>query len=140
MQIRAWLDTDAAQYTKLPILVANEGQARLELFKEGALIDTVHIYRYSRDELNELLEEMGQERDQSRNWDSLKAAQKFDDMVNNWGTYSTIAKESDKRAQLEREYDEQQAAKKQAEEDEAQKNADTEEDEAQKNADTHAEL
>ena len=59
MQIRTWLDTDAASYVSMPILVTNEGQARLELFKDNVLIDTVHIYRYSRDELNELLEEMG---------------------------------------------------------------------------------
>ena len=53
------MDGDAATYTSMPILVANEGNARLELFKDNTLIDTVHIYRYSADELNELLEEMG---------------------------------------------------------------------------------
>ena len=59
LQIRAWLDSDAASYTKMPILVANEGNARLELFSNDVLVDTVHIYRYDRQELNELLEEMG---------------------------------------------------------------------------------
>ena len=58
-EIRKWLDGDAATYTSMPILVANEGNARLELYKESTLIDTVHIYRYSVDELNELLESMG---------------------------------------------------------------------------------
>ena len=53
------MDGDAATYTSMPILVANEGNARLELYKESTLIDTVHIYRYSVDELNELLESMG---------------------------------------------------------------------------------
>ena len=43
----------------MPILVANEGNARLELFSNDVLVDTVHIYRYDRQELNELLEEMG---------------------------------------------------------------------------------
>ena len=58
----------------MPILVTSEGQARLELFKDNAHIDTVHIYRYSREELNELLVEMGQERDLERTWESIKAA------------------------------------------------------------------
>ena len=37
--------------------------SRIELFKDGMLIDTVHVYRYKREELNELLVEMGQPRD-----------------------------------------------------------------------------
>ena len=59
LQIRTWLDTDAAQFTQTPILVANDGMSRLELFKEGVLIDTVHVFRYTREQLNELLAEMG---------------------------------------------------------------------------------
>ena len=57
------MDSDAAQFTQTPILVASEGMSRLELFDKGELIDTVNVHRYSREELNELLEEMGQYRD-----------------------------------------------------------------------------
>ena len=103
----------------MPILVTSEGQARLELFNEGAHIDTVHIYRYSKDELNELLEEMGQERDLERSWDKIKSMQKFDSMVNNYNSYKDIADKSDEKARLEREYDEEQKAKKEKEEAEA---------------------
>ena len=115
-QIRSWLDTDAAQFTSMPILVTNEGQARLELFKDQKLIDTVHIYRYSKDELNELLEEMGQVRDTKVSWDSIKSANQFDDMVNNWGAYNEIAVKSDERAKREAEYDEKRRRDKEAEE------------------------
>ena len=51
-QIRTWLDTDAAQFTKTPILVTSDGMSRLELFKNGELIDTVHVHRYHREELS----------------------------------------------------------------------------------------
>ena len=116
LQIRTWLDTDAATYTSMPILVANEGQARLELFKDRVLIDTVHIYNYDRQELNELLEEMGQERDLDRSWERLAKEKEFDDLVSNWGAYNQIATESDQKARLEAEYDQEQLEKKQKEE------------------------
>ena len=95
IQIRTWLDTDAAQYTQTPILVANDGMSRLELFKDGVLVDTVHVYRYSRDQLNELLAEMGQPRDESLSWEKLNAAKAFDSMLNNWDAYNEIIKEEE---------------------------------------------
>ena len=116
LQIRAWLDSDAAQFTQTPILVTNEGQARLELFNKGVMVDTVHIYRYSRDELNDLLVEMGQHRDLDMSWEKINAVKKFDNMVNNFGAYQTIAKESDEKAAAERAYDERIAAEKAAKE------------------------
>merc|ERR1712045_197725 len=97
-EIRTWLDTDAAQFTHTPILVANDGMARLELFKEGVLIDTVHVYRYTREQLNELLVEMGQPRDINMSWDKINAMNKFDSMVNNWGAYKDIIKTPDQMA------------------------------------------
>ena len=99
----------------MPILVANEGQARLELFKDSKLIDTVHIYNYDREELNELLVEMGQERDLDVTWDKLAKAKEFDDLVSNWGVYNKIATESDEKARLSAEYDQEQLEKEQKE-------------------------
>ena len=99
-QIRSWLDTDAAQFTQTPILVANDGMSRIELFKDGMLIDTVHVYRYKREELNELLVEMGQPRDLTQSWEKINAAQSFDKMLNNWGAYNEIIKDpEDKKAE-----------------------------------------
>mmetsp|Transcript_11262 Transcript_11262/g.14216 ORF Transcript_11262/g.14216 Transcript_11262/m.14216 type:complete len:146 (+) Transcript_11262:105-542(+) len=89
-EIRSWLDSDAAQFTQTPILVASDGMSRLELFKEGVLIDTVHVYRYSKEQLNNLLVEMGQPRDKSMTWEKINAMQSFDRMLNNWGAYSEI--------------------------------------------------
>ena len=47
--------------------------SRLELFKDGALVDTVHVHRYSGEQLNALLEEMGQPRDKTLTWDKINA-------------------------------------------------------------------
>ena len=64
--------------------------SRLELFKEGKLIDTVNVFRYTREQLNELLEEMGQVRDMNMSWDKINAMKEFDRMVNNYGAYKDI--------------------------------------------------
>ena len=72
--------------------------SRLELFKEGVLIDTVNVYRYTREQLNEILEEMGQPRDLSMSWDKINAMKSFDAMLNNYGAYSDIIKTPEERA------------------------------------------
>ena len=92
------MDSDAAQFTQTPILVASEGMSRLELFKDGVLIDTVHVYRYTRQELNELLAEMGQPRNLSMTWEKINAMQSFDNMLNNWGAYHDITITEEERA------------------------------------------
>merc|ERR1712241_249053 len=91
-EIRTWLDTDAAQFTQMPILVASDGMSRLEL------VDTVNVHRYGREELNELLEEMGQVRDKSLTWEKVNNMEKFDNMLNNWGAYHAITKSDDDKA------------------------------------------
>lgn len=64
--------------------------SRLELFEKGELIDTVHVHRYSREQLNELLEEMGQYRDKDMTWEKINARSNFDNMLNNWSAYHDI--------------------------------------------------
>ena len=64
--------------------------SRLELFNEGKLIDTVNVFRYTREQLNDLLVEMGQVRDMEMSWDKINAMKKFDSMVNNYGAYKDI--------------------------------------------------
>ena len=91
----------------MPILVASDGMSRLELFDSGELVDTVHVHRYSREELNELLEEMGQVRDKELSWAKINAMNDFDNMLNNWGAYHEITISDEER-------DAEKAAKKQA--------------------------
>ena len=67
--------------------MTSEGVPRFELFDDGVLVDSVNVQRFSNDEVNELLLEMGQKRDETLSWDSLKSASKFDKMVNNWDQY-----------------------------------------------------
>ena len=64
--------------------------SRLELFKGEELVDTVHVHRYSVQELNELLVEMGQFRDETMTWEKINAASKLDSMLNNWQAYHDI--------------------------------------------------
>lgn len=101
LQIREWLDSDAAQFTETPILVTNEGQSRLELFKDGELIDTVHVHRYHREELNDLLEEMGQKRDKSLTWAKLQEEKKFDFLLNNWDSYNKMIHTDEENAEAD---------------------------------------
>ena len=72
--------------------------SRLELYKDGVLIDTVNVYRYKREELNELMEEMGQPRDKTMTWEKLNARTSFDNMLSNWGAYNEITKSDEERA------------------------------------------
>lgn len=82
----------------MPILVASDGMSRLELFENGELVDTVHVHRYGREELNELLEEMGQFRDKDLTWEKVNNMKKFDNMLNNWGAYHAITKSDDDKS------------------------------------------
>ena len=75
--------------------------SRLELYKDGVLIDTVNVYRYKREELNELMEEMGQPRDKTMTWEKLNARTSFDNMLSNWGAYNEITMSEEERADAE---------------------------------------
>ena len=72
--------------------------SRLELFKEGVMVDTVHVFRYSREELNELLVEMGQARDESISWDKINKDKEFASMMNNWSAYHEITMSPEEKA------------------------------------------
>ena len=71
------MDDQAAQFPTTQILVASEGLPRLEFVKDGAVIDTMHVHKFSADGLTEVLEEMGQVRDTSRSWEGLQAEQEL---------------------------------------------------------------
>ena len=72
-QIRVFLDGNSAQFPNTPILVASEGLPRIEFFRDEALIDTMYVEKFSAEALTDLLVEMGEERDVTRSWESLKA-------------------------------------------------------------------
>ena len=99
--MRTWLDSDAAQFSKTQILVAPDGYPRIELFYEKVLVDTVPVARYNREEMNALLEEMGQPRNRDLTWEKIKAEEKLADAfaTNNFSQYNEILKkdEEDKK-------------------------------------------
>lgn len=73
-QIRDFLDGDAANYENVQVLVASDGLPRIELFHGSKLVDTIHVFRYTVDELNNLLErDLGQTRNRQRTWQSIRA-------------------------------------------------------------------
>ena len=94
IQIRNWLDTDAAQYSNTPILVASDGIPRIELFSGEKLVDTVEVAKYSKDDLNELLAEMGQVRNNDLTWDKIKSERTMSDAfaTKNFSAYNEILK------------------------------------------------
>ena len=49
----------------------------MEFYKEGVMIDTMLAHRFTAEGLAQLLVEMGQERDESRTWDGVKAEQEL---------------------------------------------------------------
>lgn len=58
----------------MQILVASDGLPRIELFNGKTLVDTIHVFRYSVDELNLLLErDLGQTRNRNRTWKTINA-------------------------------------------------------------------
>ena len=71
--------------------------SRLELFQNGELIDTVNVHRYTREELNELMEEMGQYRDKTMTWEKINARKNFDNMLNNWDAFQEITETPEQR-------------------------------------------
>ena len=49
--------------------MTSEGVPRFELFDDGVLVDSVNVQRFSNDEVNELLLQMAQKRDETLSWD-----------------------------------------------------------------------
>ena len=50
-----------------------------------------------REELNELLLEMGQPRDTKLSWEKINAQKDFDSMLNNWGAYHELTISDEQR-------------------------------------------
>ena len=50
-----------------------------------------------REELNELLQEMGQPRDTKLSWEKINAQKDFDSMLNNWGAYHELTISDEQR-------------------------------------------
>ena len=56
------------------MLVASDGLPRVELFKGTVLVDTIPVFRYSVEELHNLLQrDLGLHRNPTRTWKTIKA-------------------------------------------------------------------
>ena len=68
--MRIFLEKDSAHYPELEVLVASEGQSRIELFNEGKQVDTIHVYRWNVKEVRKLMADLGMKRDETITWET----------------------------------------------------------------------
>ena len=68
------MEVESAHYPEMDTLVASEGQSRLDLYFEGKVVDTIHIYRWTMAEVRDLLASLGLKRDEKITYE-LKAAE-----------------------------------------------------------------
>ena len=73
---------EAAHYPEMDTLIANEGQSRLDLYLEGKVVDTIHIYRWTMPEVRDLLKSLGLKRDESITWEKKEAEMKLASVFN----------------------------------------------------------
>ena len=76
--MRVFLEQESPKYKGLEVLVASEGQSRIDLYNEGKVVDTIHIYRWDIEEVLKLMKDLGLEREESQNWDRKKAESKLE--------------------------------------------------------------
>ena len=71
--MRQFLEVESAHYPEMDTLVASEGQSRLDLYLDGKVVDTIHIYRWTMAEVRELLADLGLKRDESITYEKKAA-------------------------------------------------------------------
>ena len=76
--MRQLLEVESANYPELETLIAAEGQSRIDLYNEGKVVDTIHIYRWDMPAVRKLLSDLGLKRDESITWEKKEAEQKMD--------------------------------------------------------------
>ena len=54
-EIKQFLEVESAHYPEMSTLVASEGQSRLDLYNEGKVVDTIHIYKWDIQAIRDLL-------------------------------------------------------------------------------------
>ena len=54
--MKQFLEVESAHYPELEVLIASEGQSRVDLMNQGKKVDTIHIYRWNIQQVRVLLE------------------------------------------------------------------------------------
>ena len=75
--MRQFLEVESAHYPELEVLIASEGQSRVDLMNKGKKVDTIHIYRWNIQQVRKLMEQLGLKRDESITWDKKRAEAKL---------------------------------------------------------------
>ena len=81
--MKQFLEVESAHYPELEVLIASEGQSRVDLMNQGKKVDTIHIYRWNIQQVRILLEQLGLKRDESVTWDKKKAEAKLKEAFTN---------------------------------------------------------
>ena len=81
--MREFLEKESAHYKDLDVRVASDGMSRVQLYKVGKLVDTIHVYKYNMVEIQKLMADLGLERDENITWKTREAEAKMANAFNN---------------------------------------------------------
>tara|TARA_B110000285_G_C14728972_1_gene425582 strand:+ start:98 stop:517 length:420 start_codon:yes stop_codon:yes gene_type:complete len=81
--IRQFLEVESAHYRDLDVRVASDGMSRMQLYKTGKHVDTIHVYKYNLAEIRNLLEDLGLSRDEKLTWKTRDAEREMAEAFNN---------------------------------------------------------
>ena len=71
--MKTFLEVESAHYRDLDVRVANDGMSRIQLYKTGKHVDTIHIYKFNIDEVRNLMTTLGLKRDEKITWKTRDA-------------------------------------------------------------------
>ena len=71
--IRHFLEVESAHYKDLDVRVASDGMSRVQLYRTGKHVDTIHVYKYNIAEVRNLMADLGLERDEKLTWKTRDA-------------------------------------------------------------------
>merc|ERR1719263_324868 len=84
-EVRQFLEVESAHYRDLDVRVASDGVSRIQLYKTGKHVDTIHIYKYNLVEIRKLMTELGLTRDEKLTWKVRDAEREMAEAFNNPG-------------------------------------------------------
>ena len=71
--IRHFLEVESAHYKDLDVRVASDGMSRVQLYRTGKHVDTIHVYKYNIAEIRNLMADLGLARDEKLTWKTRDA-------------------------------------------------------------------
>ena len=79
--MKQFLEVESAHYPEMEVLVASDGQSRLDLYNEGKQVDTIHIYRGDMKAVRKLLKDLGLKRDEAITYEKMAQEEKMASLI-----------------------------------------------------------